>query len=207
MTNWSFRSASSYCLVSDTCPPVFNSFRTDAAQQPAQSRAWAKIGHVQRRPLGRAAAETIELPRLAMLLDGLARFHERAKVGAMDEKRSPRVRGLESRRDPSTDRVLVRPDKSAQLADRVAVMEFDAAAIEPPRHDLLSLFDESADVFDLPGRRTRPKFNRLGKAPGFHPLPPRRTADWDRPLGSKNRSQPDEAGAGKIVLGLFRCAV
>src|SRR5271170_1992160 len=92
------------------------------------------VGHIQCRPLWRAAAKTIELARLATLFDRLARFHEDAKVGAMDEKRSPRICGLESVRDPSTDRVLVRPDEGAQLADRVAMMEFDAAAIEPPRH-------------------------------------------------------------------------
>ena len=80
--------------------------------------------------------EAIELAQLAGLFDRLARFHECAKVGAMDEKRSLRIRRFKSGRDPSSDRVLMRPDKGAQFADRVAVMEFDAAAVEPPRHRL-----------------------------------------------------------------------
>jgi hypothetical protein len=130
--------------------------RADAAQRASEGREWVIVRHIQRRPLGGATAETIELARLAALFDGLARIHEHAKVGAVDEKRSPRIRGLESGRDPSTDRVLVRPDKSAQLADRVAMMDFDAAVVKPPRHGLTRPFDESADVLDLPRCRARP---------------------------------------------------
>ena len=94
------------------------------------------VGHVRRRPLGRAAAETIELAWAATLLGGFSRFHERAKVGAVDKKRSPRVRRLKSRRDPSRDRMLVRPDKVGKLGDRVRAVDFDSAAVIPPSHAL-----------------------------------------------------------------------
>ena len=99
------------------------------------------VSHVQGWPSRRTTAQAIELAWLAALFDRFARFHERAEVGAMDEKRSPRIRGRESGRDPSTDRVLVRADEGGQLADRVAVMEFDAAVVEPPRHVLLRSLD------------------------------------------------------------------
>ena len=70
------------------------------------------LGHVECWPSRRPAAEAIEFPRLTPLFDRPARFHERAEVGAMDEKWSPRIRSFESGRDPSTDRVLVRPDRA-----------------------------------------------------------------------------------------------
>jgi hypothetical protein len=144
------------------------------------------VGHVQCRPLGRAAAEAIELAGLATLLDWFARFHERAKVGAMDEKRSPRICGLESDRDPSTDRVLMRPDEDAQLADGVAVMEFDAAAIEPPRHDLLRRLNELADVLDLPNGRPRTQLHRLREATDLDTRPPGGAANGDRSQWREN---------------------
>ena len=112
----------------------------------------------------------------------------------MDEKWSLRIRGFKSGRDPSTDRVLVRPDEGAQLGDRVAVMEFDAAAVEPPRHGLLRRLDELADVLDLPGGCAGPKLHRLRKATDLNTRPPGGAANRDRSLWGEDRCEPDEAG-------------
>jgi hypothetical protein len=91
----------------------------------------------------------------------------------MDEKRSPRIRRFESGRDPSTDRVLMRSDEDAQLADRVAVMEFDAAAVKPPCHVSFSRIDQNADVLDPPCGGAGPELNRAWKATGLNTGPPR----------------------------------
>ena len=133
-----------------------------------------------------ASRESSELARLAALLSRRARFHEGVKICAVDEKRSPRIRRLESGRDPSRDRVLVRPDAGAQLADRAALMEFDAAAVEPLRRGLLRRLDELADALDLPRSRARPELYRLGEPPSLDARPPRRATDRDRPLRREN---------------------
>ena len=151
-------------------------------------------------PLGRATAEAVEFARLAALFYRFARFHERAKVGAMNEKWSPCIRGLESGRDPSTDRVLMRPDEGAQLGDRVAVMEFDAAAVEPPRHGLLRRLNELADVLDLPDGCPRAQLHRLREATDLDTRPPGGAANRDRSLWGEDRSEPDEANRRKRCL-------
>ena len=111
---------------------------------------------------------------------------------------------LKSGRDPSTDRVLVRPDEGAQFADRVAVMELDAAVVEPPRHVLRRSFYKSADVLDFPGGGARPQLHRFGKATGLNASPPRRPTNRNRSPRGQDRGEPDKAGWRKIVLALLR---
>src|SRR6202008_2207807 len=88
-----------------------------------------------------------------------------------------RIRRSESGRGPPTDRVLMRSDEGAQLADRVAVMEFDAAAVKPPCPVSFSRIDQNADVLDPPCSGAGPELNRAWKASGLNAGPPRRTAN------------------------------
>ena len=160
---------------------------------PRSICARAVFRHVQRRTLERAAAEAPDVAWFAALLDRLPRIHERAEVFAMDEARAFPTHRRESGRDPSADRLLVNPEEVSKFGDLVWAMDFDAAAIKPPRHGLLRLLDNTADVLDLPGGRARPQLHRLWKPPRLHARPPRRPTDWDRSVGREDRRESDES--------------
>jgi hypothetical protein len=77
-------------------------------------------------------------------------------------------------------------------------MNFDAAVVKPPRHGLFRFFDESADVFDLPGSRTRAKLYRLWETPGLDAGPPGRAANRDRPMGGQDGREAHESFFRKL---------
>jgi hypothetical protein len=77
----------------------------------------------------------------------------------------------------------------------------------PPRHPLGRLFNEGANVFDLPSRRAWPKFHRLRKAPGLDAFPPSGPSYWNRSARRENGGQPDKAAVRKIVLVVFSLVV
>jgi len=68
------------------------------------------------------------------LLDWLTLSQERAKVRAMNKKRTLGVRRRESGRDPSAHGMLVPADYIGGFSDRVGAMDFDPADLVPLCH-------------------------------------------------------------------------
>src|SRR5947209_1945297 len=115
----------------------------------------------------------------------------------MNENWTPAIRRREpTARDPSANRVLVRAQEGGRFGYGVVAMDFDAAAAVPPGHALGRLFDEVADVLDLPRRRARTELHRLRKAPGLDPRPPSGLAHRNGTEWRDDRAQANKAGRG-----------
>src|SRR5271156_939736 len=82
--------------------------------------------------------------------------------------------------------------QGGDFGDGVGAMDFDATEIEPPRHGLTRLFNEAADIFDLPGGGAGPKFYRLGKSTGLYAGPPSRSPDGDWSVRRENGSKANK---------------
>jgi hypothetical protein len=111
---------------------------------------------------------------------------------------SPKLFG----RDPPPHGMPMRAEQLGELRDRVPMVDFDAAEVEPPSHSGHLLY-ELPDFLDSPRRRSPSDLDRFRTRPGFDALPTRRSPDRNRANGSEDRRQADEARSRQVGPDMF----
>jgi hypothetical protein len=138
--------------------------RTESDEVPSRRTSRSIFSYVAVRSFRSAATDAINLTGSQGLLARLLRLEEHAQSAAVKEIRSSFIDDWKAGSDPSPHGVCVNAEKSFDLGDRIAAMDFDTAAVVPPRHASPGLFDKGADVLDAPSSYSTAKLNWFRKA-------------------------------------------